>query len=260
MTGLVTSGLLFAAYAWCVLRCRARFPDKLLHGARILFFGLGCAGLGLALSPPFDALADKWFAWHMGQHLLLMLVAAPLLLLGAPLLYVLGALPSRVARAAARAFTAQPLRTLLSPVAAWLAYVAVLWTTHFSGLYNAALENAAVHAFEHALYLGAALLFWSAVVQTGFVAHPLPFAARLLYVFLAIPQGAFVGLALYQTRGVLYAHYAAGVPASQALAGQHDAGALMWIGGGLAMFAAFLITAAAWAAAEREKTELGFVA
>jgi cytochrome c oxidase assembly factor CtaG len=144
------------------------------------------------------------------------------------------------------------LATLLSPVPAWLCYVAILWISHFSGLYNAALQNELVHGLEHGLYFCFALLFWSAVVQTGFVPHPVRFEARLLYVFLAIPQGAFLGLALYQTRVVLYAHYAALQPAAVALADQHNAGALMWMGGGILMFAAFVITAALWAAHERE--------
>jgi cytochrome c oxidase assembly factor CtaG len=89
-------------------------------------------------------------------------------------------------------------------------------------------------------------------VQTGFVPHPLPFGARLLYVFLAIPQGAFLGVALTQTRGVLYAHYAIARPAAAVIADQHDAGAVMWIAGGMMLFATFMITVATWAARERE--------
>jgi cytochrome c oxidase assembly factor CtaG len=122
---------------------------------------------------------------------------------------------------------------------------------HFSPLYNAALEHPAVHVVEHALFLTAAFLFWGAVVQVGYAPRPVPYPARVLYLFLAIPQGAFLGLAIYAARGVLYPHYAHVHNAITALADQQNGGAVMWIAGGFVMFAAFMLTVGAWAMSER---------
>lgn len=248
----------FALYVWAYRRYGHRFPEKPATRSRPCYFATGSLVLAIAFGPQIDGLADASFAWHMVQHMAIAFIAPPLLLLGAPLLYVLGALPARHARAISRALHSEPLRTLFAPVPAWLLFVATLWVSHFSPLYNAALNNGGVHVGEHALYFGTGLLFWSVVVQTGIVVHQVAFPARMLYVFLAIPQGAFLGLALYQTRSVLYAHYAAGHSVAQVLVDQHNAGALMWIGGGMLFFTAFMLTAATWAARDSDE-RLGLV-
>lgn len=258
MIAIVAAAVSLAAYAWAFRAYHRRFPSKPAPVTRPLFFALGCTVLAVAFGPPLDALAERSFAWHMAQHMAVVLIAAPMLLLGAPLLYVLGNLPHASARAVCRALRSQPCHAMLAPVPAWLLFVAVLWVSHFSPLYDAAVRSEPIHVFEHALYFGSALLFWNAVVQTGFVPHPVVFPARMAYVFVAIPQGAFLGLALYQTRNVLYPSYAAGHSLAWVLADQHDAGALMWIGGGLLFFTAFMITAAMWAARERTP-DLGYV-
>lgn len=250
MTGAIAATV-FAGYLWMFQAYYRRFPHKRPERFRVVFFGLSTLIFACSLAAPLDVLSDSSFAWHMVQHLAIIFVAPPLFLLGAPLLYLLGTLPNDRARRLSQALNAPFVRTILSPIPAWLAFVAALWISHFSPLYNAALSSPGVHLLEHALYIGTALLFWSAVVQTGFVPHPLAFPARMLYVFLAIPQGAFLGLALYQTRQTLYAHYASGHALPWVLADQHAAGALMWIGGGMLFFTAFMLTAAMWAIRER---------
>ncbi len=250
MIALFACVALFGWYLWAYRAWHARTGRPGVP-SRMVWFGAGCATLAVALSPAMDGAADRSFAWHMGEHLALLYVAPPLLLLGAPLLYLLGTLPRRAARSLARTLHAQPLRTLFGPVPAFLAFVAVLWLSHFSPLYEASLEHPLVHVFEHAAYLGAALLFWSAVVQTGFVPHPVSFPARALYLFLALPQGAFLGAALLQARAPLYAYYLGAMPAAAALADQRDGAALMWIAGGLAIFVAMLVTIGVWAVRER---------
>jgi cytochrome c oxidase assembly factor CtaG len=130
----------------------------------------------------------------------------------------------------------------------------MLWASHFSGLYEAALEHPAVHVLEHVLYVSAAMLFWASVVQVGYTPRPVPYPARMLYLFLAIPQGAFLGLALYAARRPLYAHYVHVQAPAVALLDQQNGGAVMWIAGGLLLFIAFMCTAGAWAAAERAPT------
>ena len=81
--------------------------------------------------------------------------------------------------------------------------------THFSPLYEAALENEGLHALEHALYLGSALLFWQPLLAVAPAPHAPSHPVRILALFLALPMSAFLGFAFYVTQRVLYPHYAA---------------------------------------------------
>lgn len=245
------AALVICVYLRAVGVYDARFPERAYPAWRVASFIAGAVLMTVVLLPPIDPLADTSFAWHMTQHVVLMLAGPPLLLLGAPLLLAVAAAPPPIARRLT-AFASSPVgHVLFAPLSGWLLFVAVLWVSHFSPLYEAALDHRAVHVVEHGLYVGAALLFWTSVVQTGYTPRPLPYAARMLYLFLAIPQGAFLGLALFAARHVMYPHYLMDRTPALALADQQNGGAVMWIAGGLLLFIAFMCTAGAWAAAER---------
>ncbi|HEY9181100.1 MAG TPA: cytochrome c oxidase assembly protein [Candidatus Baltobacteraceae bacterium] len=239
-----------AVYLWAVAAYNRRFPDRAFSFWRVSAFVAGTVAMTVVLVPPIDPLAERLFAWHMTQHVVLMLIGPPLVLLGAPLLLLVAVPPPRVARAITAFAQSRVGIILFAPLTGWICFIALLWLSHFSPLYETALEHPAVHVLEHLLYAGAALLFWSSVVQVGYTPRPLPFPARMLYLFLAIPQGAFLGLAIYAARGVLYPHYLQGHSFAAALADQQNGGAVMWIAGGLLLFIAFMCTAGAWAAAE----------
>jgi len=133
-------------------------------------FAGGVATLAIALLSPVDALAETLFSAHMVQHLLLMLVAAPLLALGEPLLPALWALPGERRLAIGRWWRASPrarraVRAGCDPLGVWLANLAVLWFWHLPGPYLAALGDERLHALEHLTFLGAAFLFWWVVFQ-----------------------------------------------------------------------------------------------
>jgi cytochrome c oxidase assembly factor CtaG len=233
-------------YAWGLVRVRraARpFPAR-----AIAAFAAGIAVVAASLLGPIDALADASLAWHMVQHLALITLAAPLLLLGAPLRLALAALPARPASALAGALNSTPLRILTHPAFAWLQFAAVLYGTHFSPLYEAALENEGVHIAEHALYVTSALIFWTPLLAVAPAPHAPPHPVRLLVLFLALPMSAFLGFAFYVTQHVLYAHYAA---RAGALDDQMNAGAVMWLAGGGPLLLALLWCVADWGARER---------
>jgi len=222
---------------------------KPIDAWQIAFFIVGVLLIALALSTPIDELVDRSFAAHMTQHLVLAMVVPPLLLLGAPLRLALTASPAPIARRLARMLHSRVVHALTQPALAWCSFVVMMWATHFSGLYEAALENDAVHVGEHAFFLGAALLFWYPIVGIGPTTHPLSHIGRLLYVLVAMPQGAFLGLAIYGSRRVLYHNYLLisnpfGV---SALEDQRIGGELMWIAGTLIMFVALLLVIANWA-------------
>lgn len=254
MIAVVSAVIAVVAYAYGVAAYNRRFPERAFPPLRIAAFVCGVALMTGVLLPPIETLADTSFAWHMTQHVVLMLVGPPLILLGAPLLLAVAAPPPHIARRITALAQTPAGHALFAPVAGWIAFVAVLWMSHFSPLYETALEHPAVHVFEHALYVFAAFLFWASVVQVGYAPRPVPYAARMLYLFLAIPQGAFLGFAIYAARNVLYAHYLQGRTPALALADQQNGGAVMWIAGGLLLFTAFMCTAGAWAAAERTES------
>ena len=219
--------------------------------ARQAAFASGVAVVVFAIGSPLDAYAGALLSAHMVQHLLLMLVAAPLILLGRPLSVARRSDVGR--RVLPRMLRSRPTHVLVHPIVTWSVYTVVLWGTHFSPVYQAALESGVVHALEHAAYLGAALLFWFPVIGSEPSPFRLPYPARLLYLFLAGPVGAFLGLAINQASAPLYRHYATLERAWGAtpLADQQAGGLLMWTAGGLGMLVAVLVVAAAWARSDR---------
>jgi putative membrane protein len=221
-----------AAYLWAARRAR-RWP-----AARSAAFLGGLVALLVALVG-LDAAADRTLVAHMAQHLVLVFIAAPLLVLGSPL-----ALALRAAGLPARRLLRAP--ALAHPLVGWCALPAAMAVTHFSGLYELALRHPPVHVAEHALYLGAGALFWRPVLGADPVPHRPGVAGRVLYLMLAAGPLAVVGVAMESSTHPWYAAYAG----PGALADQRDAGALMWVGGGLALAA--ITMAVAWSGVVRE--------
>ncbi len=222
--------LTVGAYLLALRRVR-RWPAR-----RTAAFLAGIATLALSLLSGLDALADRLQAAHMLQHLLLLAVAPPLLLAGAPLALALRALPTVPRHALARALAGRTARTLTHPVLALVLFSAVVAGTHVPGFYDAALRHPLVHALEHALYLWTALLLWLPVVDVVPRAHPLSPLTRMLLVLAAMPAMIAVGVWLSSAARVVYPPYAhpdAGYGTTP-LADQRLAGMLMWIGGSAA--------------------------
>ena len=254
MIAAVAGFIAIAVYAIAVRSYRARYPGRVFSAWRIAAFVAGVAfSVGVVL-PAADAAADASFASHMLQHIVLWLVAPPLILLGAPLLLLVAVPRPRTARAFTAFAHSRAGLTLFAPLTAWLLYVFVLWGAHFSPLYELALEHPAIHVLEHALFFGVSLLFWGTVVQAGYAPRPVSYPVRMFFLFFAIPQGAFLGFALNASQHVLYPSYLAHFASvASALSDQHDGADAMWILGGLILFVAFMCTAASWAAAERRE-------
>ena len=201
---------------------------------------------GLALASPIGTYDGTLFSVHMVQHQLLTMVAAPLLVLGTPVSLLVRAVGRRGHRRVLALLHSQPVTLLTHPLLGWLGFAAVMAGSHFSRLYEAALESNTVHLAEHGLYLTAALLFWWPVVGLDPSRWRLPHPLRLGYVFLQGPVNTFVALALYSSGRVLYPHYSLRTWGPGALDDQHLGGAIMWIAGDLLFLAALGLTIAAW--------------
>lgn len=213
----------------------------------------GVAALFVSLISPVDAASQALFSVHMVQHLLLMVVAAPLLILGRPMLAYLWGLPKswrtglglgwRDSWAARRGW-----RLLTHPLTVLVLHVVALWVWHIPALYQAALENRAVHHLEHASFFFTAMLFWWALAQAD-GRHRWPgYGAGVLYVFAtALQSGALGALITFAPRPWYPAHEPGAVAWNvDPLVDQQMAGVLMWVPVGLVYAAAAVALFLAW--------------
>jgi cytochrome c oxidase assembly factor CtaG len=231
---------------------RVRRPDRKLANRAACFLG-GLVVLWVALQSPVDAYADMRLSVHMVQHLLLTMVAAPLLVLGAPVTLALRAsTPAFRRRWLLPPLRSRPVRLLSAAPLAWAQFALVLWASHFSPLYEAAVRNDGVHALEHLLYVASAVLFWSPVVGIDPSPRRLSHPARLLYLFLAMPQASFLGLAMWGASRVLYPAYQAALGPA-ALDDQRLAGTIMGSAGMLVMVPALGLVLLDWLAREERE-------
>lgn len=222
-------------------------PGRSVAPWRAGCFAAGLLLLAVALLSPLDALAEALFAAHMVQHLLLMLVVPPLLVLGAPSRIMLWALPLDGRRSVGlwwnrRLLLSRLVSGLTHPGVAWISSVVALMLWHMPALYQAALTNGSIHAAEHLSFLFSGLLFWWAVLRPD-GRRRLNEAVSVLYVFsAALPGGllgallTFAGRPLYPTQSA-----AARLWGLTPLEDQQLAGLIMWMPGGLI----YLATAAA---------------
>ena len=245
LAGIVAAGTL---YWWGIRRISGTPPTW--PWSRIWAFYGGLAVCAVALLSPVDRYAEVSFSTHMFQHVLLVMAAAPLFALGAPVTLALrAARPSTRRRVLLPLLRSRLVSFITQPIVAWLMFAVVMYASHFTGLYNLALEHEWVHALEHLLYLVAGVLFWWPVVGLDPAPHRLSHAARILYVVLAMPLTAFLGVAILSASSPMYPWYAS-LPApwggAHALSDQQNAGAIMWEMGGGTSVIAVLLVAAAW--------------
>jgi len=240
---LLGAASLYAAGLVRVRRAGGGYP----RGAVAAWFG-GVAVLALALASPVDIYADVSFTVHMAQHLLLTLVAPPLLALGAPVTLALRSLSPGRARRVSSALGSRPIAFLTRPIVAWALFAGVPWVVHFSPLFDLALRSDVWHAIEHALWVTTSLFLWWPVVGVDPSPHPWSYPARLLTLFLAMPAMSFLSLAIFVASRPLYPTYVAVAPpwGPEALEAQRDAAVLMWLTSAFLLVPAMLLVAASW--------------
>lgn len=232
------------------LQLRSTSPG-LIPGWRAAGFFGGLWSIWVAVASPF-ALGDdqRLLTGHMVQHLLLLSLAPPLMLLGSPLLALSFGLPSEITRAvdaALRKPRAQRIGVVLGqPALGWLAATAALVVWHVPPALALGLRSETWHSAEHASFLAAGLLFWWPVVRPWPSAPTGPQWWIVVYLFLAtLPCDILAGFLVFSER-VLYPVYLStpGQPGLSALDDQQLAGALMWTGVTIIYFVAGTVVSA----------------
>jgi cytochrome c oxidase assembly factor CtaG len=209
--------------------------------AQVAAFVAGMVGLAVALISPMDTLGHQLLSVHMLQHLLLMLIVPPLLVIGAPPSIFLWVLPLRWRRrvgawGAHGSLLGRVWRIVSAPFAAWLLHAAAIWLWHVPGLYEAALTDPFVHWLEHVSFFGTAWLFWHAALR---VENRLP---GILLLFTTALHTSILGALMTFSNTVWYPIY---VPLAAAwgvdvLEDQRMAGLIMWMPGGILYLIAIL--------------------
>ena len=174
-------------------------------------FAIGCAFLLSALVWPLDAMGESLFTAHMAQHMVLMVAAAPLLVMAEPLPFLLLGLPDRARRALVAGWAGTSIlpgtwRVLSGPIAATLIQLTVLYLWHAPGMFRAALEVDVVHWAMHASFLFSALLFWwsllaatrvggaNTAIAVGCILITFKFSGLLGFVFAITSQPIYEGV------------------------------------------------------------------
>ena len=257
---LPTLGLLVvgAWWWWAVRRVNSLHPANPVPRRRSVAFYGGLMALAFAVLSGIARYDTALFSVHMVQHVLLMLVAAPLLALAAPITLVL-----RLSSSATRhrwllpVLHSRVVRFMAFPVTAWVMFAAMMWGVHFSPLFNASLEDPLVHDIEHALFLTGALFFWWPAVALDPAPWRMGHPGRIVYLFTQMTQNTFLAVVILNASAVLYPHYATLVRpwGMVAIDDQRLAAGIMWIAGDAIFLTAILLVVAGWMRAEARNEE-----
>ncbi|MDQ3802588.1 MAG: cytochrome c oxidase assembly protein [Acidobacteriota bacterium] len=213
-------------------------------------FAGGWLALFVALVSPLHPWGEVLFSAHMTQHELLMLVAAPLLVLARPLVPFLWALPMRwrqgLGAAGKRRAVQAVWRAITNPLVAWAIHAAALWVWHAPVLFEATLQSDLIHTLQHVSFLGSALLFWWALIhgRRGLLGY----GAAVLYVFTTSVHSGVLGALITFARKVWYPAYS-GMTSSWGLTPLEDqqlGGLIMWVPAAVVYIAAGLALMVGW--------------
>jgi cytochrome c oxidase assembly factor CtaG len=242
---------------------------KRLHGAenkrsdkwRFMAYWSGLLILVLSLVSPIDVLGGQLFAMHMFQHLLLIMIVPPLLLLANPFPFLVWGLPKSLRTAIGRwlrpdAPFRQGLAALTRPNWAWFAFVVFFIGWHDPNAYNAALQYEWVHDLEHLTFFFPAVVFWWQIIPAApRLRKPMLPGLQIAFLGSVIPVNMLIGIALAFAQTPVYTYYI-GVPRLWGLSVMQDqmlAGTMMWIPGSMMYLVAVLVLVARFLKTEKDQ-------
>ena len=243
-------------YAWASRRVRRRDARSRWPLTHVACFYSGIALLATAYLGPLAAWSHTFFWVHMTQHLLVMMAAAPLLVLGAPVTLAFLASSGRTRRTIiVPILRSRAVRIITNPAVTWALFASVLLGAHFTGFYDWALTNHDAGMFiEQPLFLITALLYYFPILGSNLQAHRPSPAIRLISMSLMMIPEAIVGAVIYFSSVVLYSSFENERPFGPApLEDQQLAGALMWALVMIVDSAWMMVVAAEWFTSEERR-------
>ncbi len=246
--GTVLILALAGLYVWGYRRLRRRAPSFRFSFWHVIAFGSGIVLMLLSLISPIDTYSDDLFWVHMIQHMVVVMLVAPLLLLGAPATLALRSASKRVRREYfVPILQSRALQILTYPPVAILLFILSIWLWHLPVLYDAAIANEVLHFFEHTSFLGGALLLWWLIIGVD-ATHLRPgYPGRVAILIIAILQNIALALILTSAGDPIYDTYEEVALlrdwGPSAITDQRLGAGVMWVPGammfGLALLASF---------------------
>ena len=250
---VVTATVLVAGalYLWGAWRVGRRHPARPWPWWRTGMFLAGLAVVVIATQSGIGAYDDVLFWDHMIQHLLLIMVAPPLLVVGEPFTLLLHASRNPLHTWAKRVIRSRVVSFLTWPPFGLVAYIVTIVGTHLTSLTGQILRDPLLHNAEHALYLVVGYLFFLPMLGREPIRWRVSYPIRILVLFLAMPVDTFTGLVLGYTTSGTYTEGPRPPGAPGPVQDVHWAGAIMWIAGDAIMFGLMLLVLLAWSRERR---------
>src|ERR1700761_4416572 len=248
-----------AAYLWGVLRVRRRHPVRPWPPGRTILFLLGLLVIDIATQSGIGTYDDTLFWDHMIQHLMLIMIAPPLLVLGQPVTLLLHASRNPLHTGVKKLVRSRPVQWLTWPGVGVAAYAGTLVGTPLTNFMNLVTEHDAIHEAEHVLYLFVGYLYFLPLIGREPVKWKVSYPLRLFLLFIAMPVDAFTGVVLgsYQTDPFVPMDPRTWGPS--AVNDLHEGGAVMWIGGAAIMFVVIMVTFFQWTRESRPSASMGWL-
>lgn len=272
---LALAGIIFSS-GWWQLRQRTTSRQgrkvgrqsgrwSLASGWRLISYWGGLVVIALALLSPIDVLGAQLFTMHMIQHLLLIMVAPPLLLVPNPMPFILWGFPPGLRRPIGRGIgrllgSNSPFRQTLKSLTAmgltWMLWVIIIVGWHDPAAYDAALRSELIHDIEHISFFLVGMLFWWHVTGAGPRIHKQHgLVGRIAFVLSVVPPNMATGVVIAFASKPIYA-YTSGYLGLTALADQQLGAVIMWIPGSMMYMVAALILASRLLQEEQQKPAL----
>ena len=248
----VAVALVGLLWARAIRQVAREHPGNPYPRRRTVSFAAALLLVLLALQSGIERYDTTLFSMHMIQHLILLFPVPILLLQAGPVTLLLRVASPRWRVRILAILQSRAVAVISHPLVGWTLLVAVMWGTHLSTLFEAALEDPFIHNMEHTLYLGTALLFWAPIFSVDPIRHRLRGGSALAYLITQMPQNSFLGVAIMWSTTPLYPHYLTLQRAwgPSPLEDQQLAGAVMWLVGDALFLAAIFVVLAALAKSE----------
>lgn len=240
-------GVALMAFAyWVGIRRLGRLGRHWSRGRTVSFMA-GCGVVLVALESGLATYDDTYFSFHVGQHLLLSMLGPPLLALGAPITLALQAGSRTTQRRLLRVLHSLPVSLITHPLVAWVLFAGSMFALYFSSLYALSLRNPMVHEMVHMHFLVVGILFFWPVVGLDPTVWRLNHGIRLLYVFVALPFHAFLGIALLSSKAPLFSGHT--------LSDQQAGAGILWAVGDLMSLATVAVVLTQWKAHDDRESQ-----